>query len=100
MFKLLSATYLHWSKEINSLIVWGIAFFMIELLPVFWKGCPWYTFTGTVRDAISWWHLLAIWLAVGFVVLFGHFADGWRVRYLIAWGLITAVGVIMHVLLP
>ena len=91
---------IHWTKELCSVLLWGSLFLTFEILPLVWAGCPWTTFTGTVRGAISWWHVLAIWIAVLFVILFGHFEEGWRARYLIAWAVVTFIGVIMHVLLP
>lgn len=100
MVNLLAVARLHWSKELASILLWASLFFTAELLPLVWAGCPWNTFTGTVRDAVAWWKLLAIWIAILFVILFGHFLEGWRARYLIGWAIITIIGVFMHVFLP
>ena len=77
--------------ELRSVLVWLGAFLALELTPIFWPGCPWTTFTGTVRGGISWWHALAIYVVVFLIVLGGHFDYGWRARYLILLAVIGAV---------
>jgi len=52
-------------------------------LPARFGLLPILTLTGDVRAAIQWWHVLGFELAVFFVVLYGHFDAGWRVRWLI-----------------
>lgn len=46
------------SKLHASYLVWGagwllLYFLAFELLPVFWPGCPWDTFTATTRGALK-----------------------------------------------
>lgn len=81
------------------MLVWAAVFFSVELAAVFWRGCPWDTLTGTVRAAIQWWHLLAGWITVLFIVLYGHFENGWRARYLIAWAIMTAAAIAARIVL-
>lgn len=71
------------SRELRSLLIWTAVFFAAELPPVFWPGCPWNTFTGTVRGGVAWWWPVSIYVAVFAFVAVGHFDWHWSARWLI-----------------
>ena len=56
-------------KTLVSLLVWVCGWFMLfvilEMLAIFWKGCPWYTLSRTS------WHIERSWWPFQFVFLFG-----------------------------
>lgn len=52
-------------------------------LPAKFGWLPILTLSGDVQHAVKWWHVVGFLIAFFFVVLWGHFAAGWHVRYLI-----------------
>lgn len=80
------------NQELRSALVWTAVFFTFELPPIFWHGCPWNTFTGTVRGGVAWWWPVAIWVAALAFILVGHFDMHWSARWLIGFG---AFGVVL-----
>ncbi|MDE2104783.1 MAG: hypothetical protein KGL39_46530 [Patescibacteria group bacterium] len=87
------------SRLVWGIVVWLPSFLALELTAKFWDGCPWPTLSETVWLAIRWWHPIATLVAVIMIVLYGHFEDHWRVRYLIAVSLVGAASIVAHILL-
>jgi hypothetical protein len=56
-------------KTLVSVLVWFVGwiglFLIMEMLALFWKGCPWYTLSRTS------WHTERAWWPFQFVFLFG-----------------------------
>lgn len=78
-----------------GLVVWGAAFFALEL-PAHWKLVPWPTFSRTIWDGISWWHPVAYFIALACVVLFGHFEFQWSAKWLISTALLGTLAILIH----
>lgn len=87
------------SRLAVGVAVWAALFFPAELAAKLWDGCPWPTLSETVWLAIRWWHPVATIVAVLMVILYGHFEDHWRVRYLIATALVGTALIVAHVIL-
>lgn len=83
-------------RTLIGLLVWLPTFLAWELPAVFWKRCPWPTFSDTVRGAVGWWHPIAYFVALILFVLWGHFDEHWRVRYLIVVTFALAGAIIAH----
>lgn len=84
------------SKLALSALLWLGAFLSLELVPVFWKGCPWFTLSSTVSGGIRWWHPLGLLVAVFMFTLYGHFDRGWSWAWIVAEGALIAVAIGLH----
>lgn len=40
-----------WNDSYGIWVAWLALFLVIELAPIFWRGCPWSTFSGTTQHA-------------------------------------------------
>lgn len=81
-----------------GLIVWGFAFFPLELTAHFWSRCPWPTFSSTVWIGIKDWHPLSYFVALALFVLWGHFDRHWSVLPLIAVAGLAALAIGVHLI--
>jgi hypothetical protein len=64
------------SRTTTSWLVWILgwlgAFCLIEGLAVFWKNCPWNTFSRTVWDAQTRWDFLTVPIVAVLAILASH----------------------------
>lgn len=95
----------HWFMSLSiarrTAVVYGAILFgwLFGLeLPAQFRKIPILTLSGDVRAAVKWWHVVALLIAVFFIALWGHFAAGWRVRYLIATAVLILATVAVHAL--
>lgn len=61
---------------------------------------PWPSTTLTIRDAIQWWHPIALMIAFLFFILYLHFDKNLNVWYLIGTGALTVLAVLIHYFIP
>jgi hypothetical protein len=74
-----------------------LLFWLVALeLPGHFRIVPWPTTTRTIRDAIQWWHPVALMVVMFLFMLYGHFDRGWSVAYLIAVSAIIVAAVAVH----
>ena len=83
---------------LRSALIWLAVILFMELTPLIWHSCPWGQLTGTVREGIRWWHPVATLVLVILVILWGHFDENWRVRYLLAAGVVGVEAILIHIL--
>lgn len=77
----------------RGIAVWGAAFFTLEFLAIFWRGCPWPTLSSTVTGIIRAWPPEG-WLVAAFMlILYAHFRWGWSPRWLV---LIAVLGLLLY----
>jgi hypothetical protein len=80
------------------LLAWLLGFELPSKDVLGWA--PWPSTTRTIRDAIKWWHPVALMVVFFLLVLSLHLDNGWKVRYLIATVAAIVVAVVVHVVAP
>lgn len=74
-----------WLSFIIWVCCWFMSFVILELIAVFWKGCPWYTLS-TTGDHIerAWWPFQFVFL-IGLCVLMVHIFEGGPIKLAVAY---------------
>ena len=78
------------------LLAWLLGFELPSKDVLGWA--PWPSTTLTIRDAIKWWHPVALMVIFFLLMLALHLDNGWKVRYLVATVAAILLAVLAHLL--
>lgn len=75
-------------------------FLILELTPVFWSGCPWFTFSETVWATEHWWGFSKLVFTAFLLILAAHFLWHLPASWLIACVVGAGIALTIHLTVP